>query len=339
MLAADDENGRNAATPQARRAGAWCLVILAGVAAFIGWGLWKAMTPSPVPLQGMMDARTVSVAAKVAGRLGAVKVEEGSVVKAGDVVAELLVPEIEAKVAQAKAAEAAAKAQASLAEEGSRAQAMEAAKADVARAEAAADLAAKTYERVAALFADRLVSVQKRDEARAQKANAENQAQAARAKLSAVMEGARAQEKAAANAMAQKAAGAVAEASSLAREAAICTPAAGEVTRVVMHEGEVVPAGFPVALVTDIENAWAVFNVREDELKNIKKGAGIDVFVPALEKTIPMTVYWINPRGDYAVWRATRQSSGYDIRTFEVRARPAAPVADLRPGMTVVVKR
>lgn len=339
MLAADDENGRSAATPKLRRAGVYCLVILAGAAAFIGWGLWKAMTPAPVPLQGMMDARTVSVAAKVPGRLGAVKVEEGTVVKAGDVVAELLVPEIEAKVAQAKAAEAAAKAQASLAEEGSRPQAVEAAKADVVRAQAAADLAAKTYERVAALFADQLVSVQKRDEARAQKVNAENQAQAARAKLSAVLEGARTQEKTAASAMAAKAAGAVAEASSLAREAAICTPAAGEVTRVVMHEGEVVPAGFPVALVTDVENAWAVFNVREDELKNIKKGAVIDVFVPALEKTVPMTVYWINPRGDYAVWRATRQSSGYDIRTFEVRARPAAPVADLRPGMTVVVNR
>ena len=106
-----------------------------------------------------------------------------------------------------------------------------------------------------------------------------------------------------------------------------------------MHAGEVVPAGFPVVLVTDVEKAWAVFNIREDELKNIKKGAVIDVFVPALEKTVPMTVYWINPRGDYAVWRATRQSTGYDIRTFEVRARPAAPVADLRPGMTVVVKR
>ncbi len=338
MQTAHKENGQTASAAS-RRAALGGLVILAGAAAFIAWGIWKAMTPEPVPLQGMMDARTVSVAAKVPGRLGALKVEEGALVKAGDVVADLLVPEIEAKVAQAKAAQAAAEAQANMAEEGSRRQAVEAAKADVARAEAGAALAAKTYERVAALFADQLVSVQKRDEARAQKVNAEEQAQAARAKLSAVEEGARTQEKEAAHAMAAKAAGAVAEASSLAGESAIRTPAAGEVTRVVMHEGEVVPAGFPVVLVTDVANAWAVFNVREDELKSIKKGAAIDVWVPALEKTVPMTVYWINPRGDYAVWRATRQSSGYDIRTFEVRARPAAPVADLRPGMTVVVKR
>ena len=306
---------------------------------FIAWGVWKAVTPGPVPLQGLMDAKTVSVAAKVPGRLGKIAVEEGTLVTAGDTVATLLVPEIEAKVAQAKAAQTAARAQSEMAEAGSRVQAVAAAKADVVRARAGADLAKTTYERVAALYADGLVSVQKRDEAFAQKKNAEELLAAAKAKLSAVTEGARQEEKRAAAAMADKASGAVAEASSLAGESDIRTPVTGEVTRVVMHEGEVVPAGFPVVLVTDVANAWAVFNIREDELKAIKKGAVIDTFVPALDKTVPMTVYWINPRGDYAVWRATRQSTGYDIRTFEVRARPAAPVADLRPGMTVVVKR
>lgn len=153
------------------------------------------MTPEPVPLQGMMDARTVSVAAKVPGRLGEVTVEEGTLVKAGDTVARLLVPEIEAKVAQAKAAQTAAGAQAEMAEEGSRVQAVAAAKADVIRAEAGADLAKKTYERVAALFADGLVSVQKRDEALAQKKNSAELLAAAKAKLSAVTEGARTQEK------------------------------------------------------------------------------------------------------------------------------------------------
>ena len=61
--------------------------------------------------------------------------------------------------------------------------------------------------------------------------------------------------------------------------------------------------------------------------------------MPALGRSLKFRVYWINPRGDYAVWRATRQSSGYDIRTFEVRARPVEADPDLRPGMTVVVDR
>ena len=72
------------------------LALAAAAVLFIAWGVWKAVTPEPVPLQGLMDARTVSVAAKVPGRLGDVTVEEGTLVKAGDPVARLLVPDIEA---------------------------------------------------------------------------------------------------------------------------------------------------------------------------------------------------------------------------------------------------
>ena len=315
------------------------VVVLAGAALFIGWGVWRAMNPTPVPLQGMIDATTVSVAAKVPGRLAAIHVREGDVVKAGDSVARLSLPEIEAKVVQAKAVEAAAKAKASLADEGPRTQELDAARADLTRARAGFALADATWGRVSALFKDGLVSAQRRDEVLAQRRSAQELVHAAEAKVSALEEGARSQDKAAARALADQAAGGVAEASSLAGEAEIRTPASGEVTRVVMHEGEVTPAGFPVVLVTNLADSWAVFNIREDELPGIRVGTELTANVPALGKSMKFRVYWINPRGDYAVWRATRQSSGYDIRTFEVRARPAAADPDLRPGMTVVVDR
>lgn len=255
--------------------------VLVGAFVFIGWGIWQAMHPAPVPLQGLMDATTVSVAAKVPGRLAAVTVKEGDQVAAGDAVARLTLPEIEAKVAQAKALHEAA-----------------------AQLKASSELAA-----------------------------------AAAAKVTALENGARRQEKTAAEALAAQAAGGVAEASSLAGEAEVRTPASGEVTRVVMHAGEVVPAGFPVVLVTDLADSWAVFNIREDELKNIRVGTILKANIPALGADMDFSVYWINPRGTYATWRATRQSSGYDLRTFEVRARPSAPNPDLRPGMTVIIDR
>lgn len=315
------------------------IFVLLGAAAFIGWGVWKALTPAPVPLQGMIDARTISVAAKIPGRLEAVSVREGDRVAAGDAVARIGIPEISAKLAQVEAQRDAAAARADLAEEGPRTQELDAARADLARARAGAGLADRTFARVSALHADGLVSTQKRDEAAAQKRAAAELVRAAAAKVSALETGARTQEKAAAAALERQASGGVAEVKSLAGEADVRTPASGEVTRVVMHEGEVVPAGFPVVLVTDIDDSWAVFNVREDELKNVRVGTVLKGRVPALGAEIPFTVYWINPRGSYAVWRATRQSSGYDIRTFEVRARPAKPNPDLRPGMTVVVDR
>ncbi len=314
-------------------------VILFGAAAFIGWGVWKAMNPAPVPLQGMIDATTVSVAAKVPGRLAAIHVREGDVVKTADAVARLALPEIEAKVAQARAAEAAAVARVSLADEGPRTQELDAARADLTRARAGLALAEASWRRVSTLHGEGLVSSQRRDEVLAQKRSAEELVRAAGAKVAALEDGARRQDKEAARALAAQAAGGVAEASSLASESEVRSPASGEVTRIVMHEGEVVPAGFPIVLVTNLADSWAVFNVREDELANLRVGTELMARVPALGRDVRLRVYWINPRGDYAVWRATRQSSGYDLRTFEVRARPAEPVPDLRPGMTVIVDR
>ena len=81
-----------------------------------------------------------------------------------------------------------------------------------------------------------------------------------------------------------------------------------------------------------------MFNIPEDDFAGIKIGAVLDGAVPALGlKPVRFVIGTISPRGDYATWRATRQSSGYDVRTFEVRARPQAPVEGLRPGMSVLV--
>ncbi len=311
----------------------------AGIAAFLGWGVWEATHPAPVPLQGMVDARTISVSAKVPGRLAELKVREGDVLKAGDTVAVIAIPEIEAKLAQVKAQERAAQAREDMANTGARVQEKEAARADLERAKAGLALAAKTYSRVDALYKEGLIAAQRHDEATAQLAAARKLTEAAAAKLSAVDEGARIEDKAAARALVEQAQGGVSEVTSLASESIVKTPAAGEVTRIVMEEGEVAPAGFPLVLVTDLSDKWVVFNIREDELPGVEVGTTLKAFIPAVNRKVDLKVTWINPRGEYAVWRATRQSTGYDLRTFEVRARPAEDLPALRPGMTVVVER
>ena len=296
----------------------------AGIAAFLGWGV---------------DARTISVSAKVPGRLAELKVREGDVLKAGDTVAVIAIPEIEAKLVQVKAQERAAQAREDLANTGARVQEKDAARADWERAKAALTLASKTYERVDALYREGLIPAQRHDEATAQLAAARKVTEAAAAKLSAVDEGARVEDKTAAKALVDQARGGVSEVSSLASESIVKAPAAGEVTRIVMEEGEVAPAGFPLVLVTDLSDKWVVFNIREDELPGVEVGTVLKGFIPAVNRTVDLKVNWINPRGEYAVWRATRQSTGYDLRTFEVRARPVEELPALRPGMTVIVER
>ena len=75
-------------------------------------------------------------------------------------------------------------------------------------------------------------------------------------------------------------------------------------------------------------------------MQQIKMGGKLKATIPALsDKAVEFQIYFISPRADYATWRSTKQSSGYDMRTFEVRARPVAPVEGLRPGMSVLVAR
>jgi HlyD family secretion protein len=104
--------------------------------------------------------------------------------------------------------------------------------------------------------------------------------------------------------------------------------------------GELASPGFPIVTLVNLDDSWAVFNLREDELRDIRVGSEITASIPALgDRVASFSVYYVSPKGEYATWRATRQSSGYDIKTFEVRARPKEKIAGLRPGMSVLVAR
>lgn len=77
--------------------------------------------------------------------------------------------------------------------------------------------------------------------------------------------------------------------------------------------------------------------MREDQFDALRKGQEFIGRIPALDgRKVRFRVTYISPQGDFATWRATRQSSGFDVRSFEIRLRPAEPVRDLRPGMSVL---
>ena len=329
------------ATPPSARAArlAGPLLILAAIA-FIGWGLWQASKQVAVPLQGLVEARTLNVVSKVTARVESLAAREGDSVKAGAVVARLDSPELRAKVEQAAAVQSAADANRNLVQIGARQEDIRAARAMSDKAEAASQLAQKTFQRINALYKDGLVPLQRNDEAETNYRAAQQNANAARAQLDAALSGARPEEKQAAQARARQAAGGVAEVGAAADEVQVKAPVNGEVETVVLLVGELAPAGVPIMTVVDLSDIWAVFNVREDEFSGIAMGAELQATVPALaNRKIALKINFISPRGDYATWRATRQTSGFDIRTFEVRARPVQPVDGLRPGMTVLVDR
>jgi HlyD family secretion protein len=130
------------------------------------------------------------------------------------------------------------------------------------------------------------------------------------------------------------------EVDALAADISLKSPLNAEVDKVILHIGELAPPGFPVMTLVNLDDVWAVFNLREDEMHDVRMGTTLTGTIPALGGApVKFVVYYVSPKGEYATWRATRQSSGYDVKTFEVRARPEQKVAGLRPGMSVLVAR
>lgn len=307
------------------------------IALIILCGLWLAFRAPADVVQGMADADSINVSAKITARISRLLVREGEIVQAGQVLFELDSPEVAAKQRQAAAARDAAQAQADKAGEGARDEDIRAAQANWRRAVAGDELSRATYRRVDNLYREGVMTRQKRDEALAQQRSSEELAAAARAQYDLALAGAREEDKAAAQAQVRQAEAAVAEAQAAQAEIDGRAPIAAEVGKRMADVGELVPAGYPVFTLVDVEHMWVSLNLREDQFGAIRIGRRLPGDVPALGlEDVAFEVYFISPAGDFATWRSTRQSSGYDVKSFEVRVRPLQRIAGFRPGMSVL---
>jgi HlyD family secretion protein len=290
-------------------------------------------------LQGEVEATQVDVAAKIAGRVDSLLVARGDHVTRGQLLATLETPEIRAKLAQATSAERAAQAQERKATNGAREEEVRGARAQWERAASAAALAESTYARVARLYRDGVVATQRRDEAQTAWSTARDAERAARAVYDMALHGARAEDRDAARAVASQAAGVVSEVGAYLGESRLHAPLDGEVAELVTDPGELVSPGFPVVTLVDLSDSWVTFQVREDLLRAVRMGSVLHARVPALGlKDVPLKVTFIAPMGDFATWRSTQATGDFDLKTFEVRARPERAVEGLRPGMSALVR-
>ncbi|QZP07623.1 efflux RND transporter periplasmic adaptor subunit [Caenibius sp. WL] len=334
---ASDLTPDQAPTPPSAGRRKQLLAIGAAIILFLGLGLWLAYRPVPDQIQGMVSAHEVRVTSKVTGRIAAFHVEEGQPVTAGQLLYTIESPEVSAKTEQAGGALASAEAMSDKARNGARIEDIRAAEAQWRRADAAAALAETTYQRTQRLAKEGVLAGQKRDEARTNAIASREAAKAARAQYDQALAGARAEDQAAAGGQLQQARGIAAEVAAAAAETRISAPMAGEIGRRLAQPGELVPQGFPVFMLTDVAHPWVTLNLREDQLQGLARGKKLNGTVPALrDQRAEFRVTFLAPAGDFATWRATRQSSGFDIKSFEVRVVPVVPIKGLKPGMTVL---
>ena len=298
-----------------------------------------AFKSEPEVIQGYVEVSEYRVSSKVPGRVLELRVKEGDYVKVGDTLAILDAPDVKAKLAQAQSAESAATAMDQMANNGARREQINGAFALLQQAKAGLEIAQKSYNRVQRLYDEGVMSAQKRDEAFANYKALEAQVKAAQSQYEMAVNGARCEEKLAAAAQVNRAKGAVQEVSSYINETMQIAQKEGEVSDVFPKVGELIGTGSPIMNISILDDMWGTFNVREDQLNGMQVGSTITAFVPAFNKDIEMKVYYIKDQGSYATWKATKANGQYDLKTFEVKARPIKPFEGLRPGMSLIIKK
>ena len=292
----------------------------------------------PELIQGQVEVSEYRVSSKVPGRILEIRVSEGDFVHAGDTLAIIDAPEVKAKMKQAQGVQDGAVALDDMAKNGARKEMVQSAFQLLQQAKAGLEIAEKSYNRVQRLFDEGVMSAQKRDEAYAMFKASEAQVKAAQSQYDMAVNGARSEEKRAAQAQLERAKGAVQEVSAYIGETVQIAQMDGEVSSIYPKVGELVGTGSPIMTISMMNDMWGTFNVREDQLNGMQVGTEFTAFIPAFNKEVTMKVYFMKDQGSYAVWKATKANGQYDLKTFEVKARPTEAVEGLRPGMSLIIK-
>jgi HlyD family secretion protein len=312
--------------------------VLAGVVGilvflFVGSGV----VPQSAP--GVVQATEIKIAPEIGGRLARFTVAPGQSVKRGDPLAELSNPELAAALVLAKAQLAEAQAARDRVYAGPRQEQVDMAERSTGMANADLLYAQQQFARTAKLAADGFASRQDLDKSTAAIDTARANLLRAQERFQAARLGPTREQRAVADAGVARAAAAVAVVAARVAKLQIRAPSGGAVALLVAEPGEAIVPGQPVMTLEAAGRRWASFNLREDQLGNLRIGAPVELDPADLHAHIVAHVSEIAPRGEFATWRAARAVGDYDLNTFLVRADPAVSNNELQPGMTVWINR
>ncbi len=314
------------------------IIILILLLGLIGFGLWKSYQPKEVELQGRVEAETVHVSSKVPSRIEEIYIHDGQKVIKGQPLVRLFSPEVEAKKQQALASLQSALALQATAERGSQQENIDSLYANWQAMKAQQDLAQTTYQRGANLFKEGVISRQRRDEMHAAAQSAAQMTEAAYQQYARAKRGSTPEQKSSADAQVEIAKAAVAEANALEAETKLVSPINGTVSKTYGKVSELVAMGVPVVSIIQEDELWVSLNIREDQYAQVYQAKSVEGFIPALNKKALFKIKKIDAEGEFATIKTTRQTGGYDIRSFKIQLTPAQPIADLKVGMSVLFK-
>ncbi len=222
--------------------------------------------------QGKVKRESLSLAPKLTGRVLDIRVEESDVAHAGDTLIILDVPEVGAKLQQANGAVDAARAQYEMALNGATDEQIRQVVAMCKAADEQYNFAKKSYQRIAAMYTDTLVSAQQFDEISAKLNAAKAQLEATLAKKEEVISGTRDEKIRMAHGQLNQALGVLEEATIAWNEQVITAPETISIETLCLNEDELAPAGFSLVTAYRVNDVYFRFTSSESELSKYKKG-------------------------------------------------------------------
>lgn len=323
-------------------------LLLCGLA--LGLGACAGSSGNEARASGYVEATEVRVAAEVGGRVTEMLADEGRRVTAGDVLARLDTADIELTRRRAVAERDQAAAQLRLVRSGARdeevrqavAQA-DAARADVSATEAELQAAREDLRRFEALLAASAGSRKQRDDAATRVSVAEARLASARERVRAAEEvvarlksGARRDEISAAEARVEALEAQIASLDKNLADAVVKAPITGTVTTKLVDAGELVAPGTPLAVISDLVNAWANVYVDEPMVPTLKLGQSITLFTDAGQQ-LTGSITYISPRAEFTP-RNVQTAEERSKLVYRIKVTVDNREGILKPGMPVEAK-
>lgn len=313
------------------------VIILIAIAILTGLGIILT-NKQPLVLQGQAEATEIRISGKLPGRIDTFCVKEGDWVRQGDTLVIINSPEVYAKYQQVNALEQVAVQQNKKIDAGTRRQIVATALQLWNKTQSDLVLAKTTYNRILTLYKDSVVTSQRKDEVEAMYKAAVAAERAGYEQYQMAVDGAQSEDKASAASLVDAARSTVDEVSALLVDARLTAPESGQIATIFPKRGELVAPGTPIMNLVVMSDVHVVLNVREDLMPRFKMGRTFVADVPAIaKKNLEFEIYYISPLGSFATWKSTKQTGSYDLRTFEIQARPTLQIDDLRPGMSILL--
>jgi HlyD family secretion protein len=286
--------------------------------------------------QGTVEFDERVVAFEVAGRVLAVPVHRGDVLKGGDLLAQ--VDDTLARLTRDARADdlAAARADLALLQAGARSQDVAALASDVRAARATEELLRKEAGRTQALQQSGALSQSQADRADSDLDRAVQQRKALEQRLASLSSGARPEEITRAKARVESAVTALAFEDERLARCLLRTKEPGTILDVHVEPGELAAVGTPALTIADVAHPYVDVFIAQGELDGVKVGANVVTRVDATPTPFPGKVEFVSPRTEFTprFLFSERERPHLVVR---VRVRLDDPEAKLHAGVPAFV--